>query len=154
MKLGIKGGVGWYGGLAETAATKEGDKGSYPYCSMKGIGEVKCLAKDEEMFCGNGSTKGALMAGAIALCGCVAHGNPTVVAIPWSTIDNMPSMNASHPSLDCVSGNLASMLTDESTKKRPCCRHPIGLRDVPTITELGEMKDTSAVIAFGVGGIK
>ena len=154
MELGVEGGVGWYGGLAKMAAAKEGYEGSCPYCSMKGIGEIKCLVKNKEMFHGYRSTEGALIMGAIALHSCMAHGNPVVVTIPWGTIDDVSSLDTSHPGLNHVPSNFAPVLADESAEKQPGCRHPVCFGNVPAIAKLGEAEDPSTIITFSVGSVK
>jgi len=95
VELGIKGGIRRYGGLAKAAATEEGDKGSCPYCGVKGIGEVECLTKGKKVFRGNWGMQGALVASAVTFRSCAAHGDPVVVTIPWGTIDDVPSANTS-----------------------------------------------------------
>ena len=56
MKFGIESITGRYSGFTKAMATKEGNKGSCLYCGMEGNGEVKCPAKNQEMFHGDWST--------------------------------------------------------------------------------------------------
>ena len=56
MKFGIESIAGRYGGLAKATTTKERNKGSCPYCSVEGDGEVECPTKDKKVFHGDWDT--------------------------------------------------------------------------------------------------
>ena len=154
MEHRIKGSVGWYGGLTKSVATKKGNKGSRPHCGMERVGKVECSMKDEKMFYGHWGMQWALIAGAILFCSCAAHRDPVVITTPWSMVNDVPSMNAGQPGLDCIPGNFASVLTNEGTEDGPESRHPMGLEDGPSVTELDEVKDASAVCSLSFWGVK
>jgi len=95
-----------------------------------------------------------LVAGAILFHGCAAHGDPVVIAVPWGMVNNMPSTNAGQPGLDRVLRNFVSVLTNKGTEDGPGSRHPVGLEDGPSVTELDEAKDASAICSLSLWGVK